>query len=138
MPLRQKREMRAFLRAVSLGLAAVEAVRSSYMDCGDSVSLCGILTLESGKLHSQEDDRLSRPAILNECGRGLVGRTSGYGTGSYEHPEPTVHGLWPETGDYGSSECIAPEDDSSPSVIYSCYQQQGETDDDLLWFEQHE
>ena len=50
------------------------------MSCGGS-SLCGTLTIETG-----------------------------LGSGNYGHQGvPGVHGLWPETGNYGSSQCIAPE-----------------------------
>mmetsp|Transcript_7018 Transcript_7018/g.10727 ORF Transcript_7018/g.10727 Transcript_7018/m.10727 type:complete len:212 (+) Transcript_7018:59-694(+) len=63
-----------------------------YMDCG-SAPLCGVVVLESG-----------------------------YGEGAYHHGDPCVHGLWPETGNYGSSECIAPSSSSAdPSSTASCY-----------------
>ena len=45
------------------GLAAL----GKYMDCGDSVPLCGTLTLETG-----------------------------LGPGAYRHGNVSVHGLWPE------------------------------------------
>ena len=74
---------------------------ADYMDCG-SAALCGVLVLESG-----------------------------YGSGNYAHDKPSVHGLWPETSDFGSSECIEPSSSSDePSEIYDCY--------DDLSFEQHE
>merc|ERR1711879_329458 len=62
------------------------------MNCGEGVALCGVLTLESG-----------------------------LGRGAYHHNKPTVHGLWPETGDYGTSECIAPKNLAAPTKIYDCY-----------------
>jgi hypothetical protein len=79
------------------------------MNCGPDVGLCGLLVLESG-----------------------------YGSGTYNHPDPEVHGLWPETGSYGTSECIAPGSTADPTVVYSCYNQAGETQESLLSFEQHE
>lgn len=79
------------------------------MDCGSGVKLCGLLTLETG-----------------------------YGSGNYEHPEPVVHGLWPEVSPYGTSSCIAPGDASDPQEVYSCYDQRGETQSQCLSFEQHE
>uniref|UniRef100_A0A7S2WAR2 Uncharacterized protein n=1 Tax=Rhizochromulina marina TaxID=1034831 RepID=A0A7S2WAR2_9STRA len=97
----------ATLRVAWLLLLAVPAWGG--MECGDGVSLCGVLTLESG-----------------------------YGSGNYEHPEPVVHGLWPETDSYGDSKCKEPGDMSDPDIIYPCYQQRGEDDADLLSFEIHE
>jgi len=82
---------------------------TTSMNCGTGVGLCGLLTLESG-----------------------------FGSGNYEHSEPVVHGLWPETGTYGTSECITPESTADPQVVYSCYDQRGETEAECLSFEQHE
>jgi hypothetical protein len=64
---------------------------SDYMNCG-SAPLCGVLTLESG-----------------------------YGPGNYHHDNVSVHGLWPQVGQYGTSQCIQPKDTSDPSQIPSCY-----------------
>jgi len=36
--------------------------------------------------------------------------------GKYQHPTPSVHGIWPETGAYGTSKCIAPSV-SSPRLL---------------------
>lgn len=36
------------------------------------------------------------------------------GHGVYEHRDPTVHGLWPETGNYGNSPCVKPKDNRGP------------------------
>jgi hypothetical protein len=84
--------------------------RTSTMTCGASVKLCGLLTLESG-----------------------------YGPGTYNHPVPHVHGLWPENGSYGTSQCIAPSQSSAdPTKVYSCYNQTDETDASNLSFEVHE
>jgi len=77
---------------VGAGSALLSVAMSATMDCGSGVPLCGVLTLESG-----------------------------YGTGYYEHAEPSVHGLWPETGSYGTSQCIAPGNSADPSELPSCY-----------------
>lgn len=79
------------------------------MACGDGVPLCGVLVLQSGK-----------------------------GKGPYKHPEPTVHGLWPQTGQYGSSKCVRPDENGSPQRVYSCYNQKGESDAELARFQKHE
>jgi hypothetical protein len=65
---------------------------SAKMDCGSGVPLCGILTLESG-----------------------------LGDGFYKHKQASVHGLWPESGAYGTSQCIAPKDPADATKIYDCY-----------------
>jgi len=62
------------------------------MKCGSSVSVCGLLVIETG-----------------------------LGSGVYDHPYPTVHGLWPEVSPYGDSDCIAPDDDQDPTILYPCY-----------------
>jgi ribonuclease I len=49
-----------------------------------------------------------------------------------------VHGLWPEVGNYGTSECLAPAASAAPTVVYSCYDQVGTSEADCLSFEQHE
>lgn len=79
------------------------------MDCGDGVPLCGVLTLESG-----------------------------LGKGFYHHKKAAVHGLWPETGDYGNSECIQPKDSSLATKVYSCYGVEEGGQDHILSFENHE
>merc|ERR1719428_1814363 len=79
------------------------------MTCGDGVPLCGVLVLQSG-----------------------------YGRGPYKHPEPTVHGLWPQTGQYGNSKCLRPDVGGSPEQIYPCYHQKGETKEELAHFQKHE
>lgn len=57
-----------------------------------SAKVCGILTLESG------------------LGQGVYGG------------KPGVHGLWPETGSYGTSSCIAPSVSKADATkVYSCY-----------------
>merc|ERR1719160_316912 len=79
------------------------------MMCGDGVPLCGVLVLQSG-----------------------------YGSGPYKHQEPTVHGLWPQTGHYGNSKCLRPDVGGNPEQIYSCYNQKGETKAELAKFQNHE
>lgn len=80
---------------------------SGYMQCGTGVPLCGVLTLESG-----------------------------FGHGYYRHSQPTVHGLWPQVGWYGSSRCIRPRTSTAGRDIYSCYRH-GDNQH-ALWFEGHE
>jgi len=78
------------------------------MDCGGA-SLCGVLTLETGK-----------------------------GSGYYQHPAPAVHGLWPETGSYGTSKCVPPKNSANPTSIYSCYKDESGGESHQLDFETHE
>ena len=79
------------------------------MDC-KGAPLCGVLVLETG-----------------------------LGSGNYHHDAVAVHGLWPETGSYGSSQCIKPSSSRmDPSKVYSCYEQDGQSKDDLISFETHE
>ena len=69
------------------------------MNCG-TVEDCGVLTLQTG---------LASPVTQNQ--RDL-----------YVHTEPVVHGLWPETGKYGTSDCTRPSKSSEqPSKVYPCY-----------------
>jgi hypothetical protein len=50
----------------------------------------------------------------------------------------TVHGLWPETGSYGTSKCVAPSvSKADPTKVYSCYKT-GESTAGQLSFETHE
>ena len=81
------------LGALALASAApVLEHKGGYMDCG-SAPLCGVVTLETG-----------------------------LGGGAYKHDFVAVHGLWPETGKYGSSQCIKPSSSSSdPSRVYECF-----------------
>ena len=80
----------------------------NYMDCG-SVKLCGLLALETG-----------------------------LGSGYYKHPSPGVHGLWPETGSFGSSACVAPSDPTDPTTLFSCYKDSSQPDSHQIEFETHE
>jgi len=79
------------------------------MACGDGVPLCGVLVLQSG-----------------------------LGKGPYRHNEPTVHGLWPQTGQYGNSKCVKPDTNGSPQQIYTCYNQKRQRESDLMRFQKHE
>ncbi|KAJ3319949.1 hypothetical protein HDV06_005767 [Boothiomyces sp. JEL0866] len=80
---------------ITVLIAAVAAlpsslVRRTYMDCGNA-PYCGVLVLERGD-----------------------------GSGNYYHDVPAVHGLWPETGNYGSSGCLN-GDPSAQIPTVSCY-----------------
>lgn len=79
------------------------------MSCGRGVELCGVLSLETG-----------------------------LGKGNYRHPEPVVHGLWPQTGRYGSSKCVRPDANRDPGRLHSCYDQSGHSRKDLEGFQDHE
>ncbi len=99
----------AVLAQLALGsyVAYVESPSNDFMDCG-SAPLCGVLVLQTG-----------------------------LGPGAYEHTQPGVHGLWPEVGSYGTSQCIQPsESTADPTIAYSCYDLPDETDP--LGFESHE
>ncbi|EOD40706.1 hypothetical protein EMIHUDRAFT_466461, partial [Emiliania huxleyi CCMP1516] len=66
-----------------------------------------------------------------ECGSsvalcGVLTLSSGLGPGKYGLG-PGLHGLWPENGDYGSSACV-----------YTCYEKPGETEAEILDFQEHE
>jgi len=96
------------LAALSWPMANATHAQSAaaYMDCG-AAPLCGVLVLETG-----------------------------LGPGAYQHVEPGVHGLWPETDEYGSSRCVAPVSSAEPSKLSSCYNRSDEADP--LGFERHE
>lgn len=96
------------LRTIAVVLACMLDLSfgsSSSMTCGTNVPLCGTLTLQTG-----------------------------LGSGVYHGNTTKVHGLWPETGSYGTSKCIKPTDTSNPTKVYDCYNQ----DSSALWFETHE
>lgn len=67
-----------------------DLTKRSYMDCGNA-PYCGVLVLERGG-----------------------------GSGNYNHASPAVHGLWPETGNYGSSGCIGGDRNAQIPTV-SCY-----------------
>jgi hypothetical protein len=52
------------------------AASANFLDCG-SAPYCGILVLERGD-----------------------------GPGNYNHAVPSVHGLWPQDKEYGTSQCV--------------------------------
>jgi len=105
------REVRALLAAAVLvsWVASLpqehDKKTGHHMDCGSSTHLCGILVLESG-----------------------------LGQGVYQHKEPNVHGLWPQTGHFSTSGCVKPPNTKSPTKVYPCYA----SGSDQLGFEQHE
>lgn len=82
---------------------------AQFMDC-NGAPLCGVLTLETG-----------------------------LGRGTYSHVKPTLHGLWPQTGRYGSSQCLRPTRSSAkPSLLFECYLSLDTPRQKQLSFEQHE
>jgi hypothetical protein len=88
-------------------LSLLPLVSAKFMDCG-SAPLCGVLVIESGLAPS----------------------------GTYHQDLPGTHGLWPETGSYGTSQCIAPSGSTAdPTKVYSCYENDGSG---LVSFEAHE
>ena len=101
----------AAMLALTLAMLAnhdnVDTRSATYMECG-SAPLCGVLVLQTG-----------------------------LGPGTYHHSNPLVHGLWPETGQYGTSQCIRPsESTADPTITYPCYAQPDEPDP--VGFETHE
>merc|ERR1711957_509328 len=77
------------------------------MNCGGA-PLCGILVIESG-----------------------------YGSGTYHQNVPGTHGLWPEVGSYGTSQCIKPSgSEANPTETYECYKNDGSGSQ--VTFETHE
>lgn len=81
------------LLLVFFELIFITMADSIFMNCGNNVPYCGILVLQRGG-----------------------------GSASYFHEIPQVHGLWPETGLYGTSQCVIPAgniDDEIPNV--DCY-----------------
>lgn len=80
------------------------------MECGDKVGLCGVIAVSSG-----------------------------LGGGNYKHDTPSVHGLWPEVGSYGNSQCIKPTGSTAdPTGVVSCYKDTGGEESHIVQFEQHE
>jgi hypothetical protein len=91
------------------GLTSLGAAskNGNQMNCGSGVPLCGVLTLQTG-----------------------------LGSGVYHSNASKVHGLWPEVGNYGTSQCIKPKNDAAATKIYECYAEEDHTH--ALWFENHE
>lgn len=81
----------AHIALMTLTGMPLNVLAADFMDCG-TAPLCGVLALETG-----------------------------LGSGAYNHETPTLHGLWPETGRYGSSSCVRPNSIASPAKLYSCY-----------------
>jgi ribonuclease I len=87
---------------------------------------------------------ISASGSIMQCGKapycGILALSRGGGEGVYDHEVPTIHGLWPETGRYGTSECVT-HPDHEPGVQNSvfkhtsCYE--STTDRDLS-FKKHE
>lgn len=106
-------EGRAWLQAAARASRCPDFSQNpSAMDCGGpDTPLCGVLTLGTGS-----------------------------GSGHYHHKYPTVHGLWPETGGYGTSICKAPGDSSDPVKLWPCYKADATPGEirDRMGFEDHE
>ncbi|KAJ3274048.1 hypothetical protein HDV01_003541 [Terramyces sp. JEL0728] len=75
---------------IASALAHPSLVKRAYMDCSGA-PYCGVLVLETGN-----------------------------GSGNYNHPSPSVHGLWPETGNYGSSGCMGGNKNAQIPTV-ACY-----------------
>ena len=86
----------------------LEAFSMPKVDCG-SVEVCGVLVLQSG-----------------------------FGPKAYKHSTPQVHGLWPQTDNYGSSKCFPPEFNVPYTQISTCYNQEDNAASANLKFQQHE
>jgi ribonuclease I len=56
----------------------------------------------------------------------------------YHHAAPTIHGLWPEVGSYGTSQCVKPADFTDPTEVHGCYAADGGPDSAIISFETHE
>jgi len=98
----------ASIQAMMLFLAfLLDVSLSAEMECGEGVPLCGMLTLQTG------------------LGRGV-----------YHSKAAKVHGLWPETGNYGTSRCIKPQSTAGPTKVYDCYSEPSH--EHAMWFETHE
>lgn len=90
--------------------SALPSCSGKPMLCGEGVPLCGVLALESG-----------------------------LGLGVYHHTRPVVHGLWPETGAYGDSQCLRPSIDAGPpEVAAPCYLEASRSEQEALRFQEHE
>ncbi|GMI46227.1 hypothetical protein TrCOL_g4678 [Triparma columacea] len=99
-----------FAILLSFLMGGASAKKQATMSCGSGVSLCGVLALETG-----------------------------YGPNEYATKEPAVHGLWPETDPYGTSECLEPtESTTDPTSLATCYQNGTQDASDQLSFQTHE
>ncbi|KAJ1445562.1 hypothetical protein M885DRAFT_549558 [Pelagophyceae sp. CCMP2097] len=83
----------------------------------------------------------AKQASMN-CGEaticGVLAISSGLGPGAYHHAAPTIHGLWPEVGSYGTSACVAPAVFTNPTEVHGCYAADGGPDSAIISFETHE
>jgi hypothetical protein len=55
---------------------------------------------------------------------GVVVLETGKGQGDYQHSTPSVHGLWPQNGQYGTSACVPPktlQNFSGTAYLPPCY-----------------
>jgi len=98
----------AWTGGVFNGKCSTISSHGRQMDCGADVEVCGVLTLETGE-----------------------------GKGNYQHPQPVVHGLWPQNGNYGTSDCDKPDNAADPRRIYPCFDTQG-SESSASWFQKHE
>eukprot|EP00536_Pseudo-nitzschia_multiseries_P004673 jgi/Psemu1/285261/fgenesh1_pg.79_\ len=91
--------------------------------------------------HSNEK-RIAKKEDFMHCGTaplcGVLALETGYGGGYYNHDEPRVHGLWPQTDPYGDSACIAPNTESDTTEIHYCYDDDADTPKHEISFENHE
>jgi len=100
--------MVAILGLLGAAMAAPVSRQFEFMECGGA-AICGVVALETG-----------------------------LGPDFYNHSRVGVHGLWPEVGSYGSSQCVKPTGSlADPTKVYACYQGQ-ETSSHQLDFETHE
>lgn len=109
--------------------------------CAVAACACGLLLQGCGS-ESSGGGRLPNGGNMN-CGRGVqlcgvLSLETGLGKGAYHHSEPVVHGLWPQTGNYGSSNCVRPDANSDPQRLHSCYNQRGHSRSELEDFQEHE
>eukprot|EP00927_Polykrikos_kofoidii_P066503 TRINITY_DN62092_c0_g1_i1.p1 TRINITY_DN62092_c0_g1~~TRINITY_DN62092_c0_g1_i1.p1 ORF type:complete len:378 (-),score=33.08 TRINITY_DN62092_c0_g1_i1:397-1530(-) len=97
-------------RSVSVSsLASGGESTGGKMYCGHGVRLCGVLALETG-----------------------------HGRGPYESASPVVHGLWPENGHFGDSQCLEASDAQPPSKLFTCYDQKERSHSKQISFQHHE
>ena len=95
------------------------------------------------------EQRAAAAAVARRAGpdglrrrRGAVRRPDapdGSRAGAYQHPTPSVHGLWPEVAPYGTSECAKPSlSTADPRRVVQCYGATGEGTSHIIDFETHE
>mmetsp|Transcript_15879 Transcript_15879/g.40497 ORF Transcript_15879/g.40497 Transcript_15879/m.40497 type:complete len:300 (-) Transcript_15879:119-1018(-) len=71
---------------------------------------------------------------------GILALETGLGPGYYNHPAPTVHGLWPQVAPWGSSPCIRPRSDRprKHAGLPECLNRTSPDPDHVRWFVAHE